>query len=255
MDAGECLPSATEIHDVRSREVDVDPRAAGPAAPHVQPEGLGWIVLRLLNEGVGRRRRRRGGRRSLMKNSRGWSPTWPSITGGIAGGGTTIAPPRPPLPRPPRRPRPRPLPLPLVSGSAAASSWEGGTRCRVATLAPTVEGPAPPLAMTGGRKERTWKKMDAGRTWDDIPLPLLIKRRGRGSAAPLGQSSHRRRRESGPTRCPSQRRPGFPPPSPATCMEDAWRAGMIERTGEATVPHPVIVGHGRLEGHDPSPPE
>ena len=43
----ERLPSAAEVHDVRSREVDVDPRAAIPAAPHVQPEGLGWIELHL----------------------------------------------------------------------------------------------------------------------------------------------------------------------------------------------------------------
>ena len=89
--------------------------------------------------------------------------------------------------------------------------------------------------------------MDAEKMWDGIPLPLLIKGWGRGSAAPLGQSSHRRRRESGPTRCPNQRRPGFPPPPPATCMEGVWRASRIEGTGEATVPRPMIVRHGRLE--------
>ena len=208
--------------------------------------------------GAGRRRRPHGGRHSLMKNSRGWSPTWPSVGKGIIGGGEAGAPPRPPLPRAPRplprlHPRPCPLPLPLAAGSTTAGSGGGGTRCRAATLAPIVDGPAPPLAMTGGRKGRKWKKMDAGRTWDDIPLPLLIKGRGRGSAAPLSQSSHRRHRESGPTRLPNQRRPGFPPPSPATCMEDAWRASRIERTGEATVPRPMIMGHGRLEDRDPSP--
>ena len=32
---------------------------------------------------------------------------------------------------------------------------------------------------------------DDGRMWDAIPLPLLIKGRGRGSAAPLAQSGHR----------------------------------------------------------------
>ena len=48
------------------------------------------------------------------------------------------------------------------------------------------------------------------------PFPLFIKGRGWGSAAPLDQSRHRRRRESGPTRCPNQRRPGFPPPPLAT---------------------------------------
>ena len=96
---------------------------------------------------------------------------------------------------------------------------------------------------------------DDERMWDAIPLPLIIKGRGWGSAAPLDQSGHRGRRESRPTRCPNQRRPGFPPPPPATCMGDTWRASRIEGTGEATVPHPVIVGHGRLEGHDPSPPK
>ena len=63
-------------------------------------------------------------------------------------------------------------------------------------------------------------------------LPLLIKGQGRDSAAPLRQSSHWRRRESGSTRCPNQRRPGFPPQSPATRIEDAWRASRIEGTGE-----------------------
>src|SRR3990170_7738206 len=97
--------------------------------------------------------------------------------------------------------------------------------------------------------------MDDERMWDAVPLPLLIKGRGRGSAAPLGQSGHRGRRESRPTRCPNQRWPSFPPPPPATHMGDMWRASRIEGTGEATVPRPVIMGHGRLEGHDPSPPE
>src|SRR4051812_43458316 len=47
MDTSERLPSATEVHDVRSGEVNVDPRAAVPASPHVQPEGLGRIELHL----------------------------------------------------------------------------------------------------------------------------------------------------------------------------------------------------------------
>ena len=85
------------------------------------------------------------------------------------------------------------------------------------------------------------------------PPPLLIKGRSRGSAAPLDQSGHQGRRESRPTLCPNQRRPGFPPPPPATCMGDTWRASRIEGTGEATVPHPVIMGCGRLEDRDPSP--
>ena len=36
-------------------------------------------------------------------------------------------------------------------------------------------------------------------------------------------------------------------------MGDTWRASKIKGMGEATVPHPVIVGRGRLEDHDPSP--
>ena len=83
---------------------------------------------------------------------------------------------------------------------------------------------------------------DDERMWDAIPLPLLIKERGQGSAALLGQSDHQGRRELGPTHCPNQRRPGFPPPSPTTCMGDMWRASRIEGTGEAIVPHPVIMG-------------
>ena len=85
------------------------------------------------------------------------------------------------------------------------------------------------------------------------PPPPFIKGRDQGSAAPLNQSGRRGRRESEPTRCSNQRRPGFPPPPPATCMEDAWRASRIERTGEATVPRPMIMGHGHLEDCDPSP--
>ena len=38
---------------MRSGEVDIDPRAASPAAPHVQSEGLGWIEFNLLSEGGG----------------------------------------------------------------------------------------------------------------------------------------------------------------------------------------------------------
>ena len=53
------------------------------------------------------------------------------------------------------------------------------------------------------------------------PFPHFIRRRGQGSAAPLGQSSHQRRRESGPTRCPNQQWLSFPPPPLAT--PSAWR--------------------------------
>ena len=37
------------------------------------------------------------------------------------------------------------------------------------------------------------------------------------------------------------------------CMEDAWRTCKTEGTGEATSPHLVIVGCGRLEDRDPAP--
>ena len=36
-------------------------------------------------------------------------------------------------------------------------------------------------------------------------------------------------------------------------MKDAWRTCRTEGTGEATSPHPVIVGSGRLEDRDPAP--
>ena len=157
---------------------------------------------------------------------------WPSIGGGIAGGGRADVSPRPPLPRAPHWPRPRLLPLPLVDGSATTGSWEGGMRCRAETLATTVEGPVPPLTMTYGRVEPRWKERDDERLWEAIPLPLLIKGRGRDSAAPLSQSDHRGRRESRPTRCPNQQRPVSPPrhsrPAPTANhlqgMEDTWRA-------------------------------
>ena len=36
-------------------------------------------------------------------------------------------------------------------------------------------------------------------------------------------------------------------------MKDAWRTCRTEGTGEATSPHPVIVGSGRLEDRAPAP--
>ena len=36
-------------------------------------------------------------------------------------------------------------------------------------------------------------------------------------------------------------------------MKDAWRTCRTEGTGEATPPHPVIVGRGRLEDHGLAP--
>src|SRR3954468_24181739 len=37
-------------------------------------------------------------------------------------------------------------------------------------------------------------------------------------------------------------------------MEAAWQAYRTEATDEATSPHPVIVGSGRLEDHASTPP-
>ena len=36
-------------------------------------------------------------------------------------------------------------------------------------------------------------------------------------------------------------------------MKDAWRTCRTEGTGEATSPHPVIVGSGRLGDRNPAP--
>src|SRR4051812_9548123 len=135
--------------------------------------------------GVGRRRRWRGGRRSLTKNSQGSSPTWPSMGGGTAGGGKAGTPPRPPLPRAPRpRPRHRPLPLPLAAGSATAGAGEGGTRCRAATRAATVEGPGFPLSMADGRGEQKLKEEGDEGMRDAIPPLTLYKGTGWGLGRP-----------------------------------------------------------------------
>src|SRR4051812_28216818 len=100
--------------------------------------------------------------------------------GGTAGGGEAGAPPHPPLPRAPRpRPRPRPLPLPLTAGSATAGAGEGGTRCRAATLAATVEGPRFPLSMADGRGEQKLKEGRDERMQGTIPPPALYKGTGR----------------------------------------------------------------------------
>ena len=77
---------------------------------------------------------------------------------------------------------------------------------------------------------------DDERMWDAIPLPLLIKGRGRGSAAPLDQSGHRGRRESRPTRCPNQQRPGFPPPTPATLGHMASKQNRGDGRGDRSPP-------------------
>ena len=50
MDTSEGLPSATKIHDVRGGKVDINSRAAIPAAPHMQPERLWRLELHLPSE-------------------------------------------------------------------------------------------------------------------------------------------------------------------------------------------------------------
>ena len=47
VDMSKRLPSPTKIHHVRGGEVDADPRATDPAAPHVQPQRLRRIQLHL----------------------------------------------------------------------------------------------------------------------------------------------------------------------------------------------------------------
>ena len=50
MDTSEGLPSAAKIHDVRGGKVDINPRAAIPAALHMQPQSLWRIELHLPSE-------------------------------------------------------------------------------------------------------------------------------------------------------------------------------------------------------------
>src|SRR3954463_13000601 len=124
---------------------------------------LGDSISITLANGAGRRRRRRGARRSLTKNSQGSSPIWTAVRRGAAGGGEAGAPPHPPLPRAPRpRPRPCPLPLPLTAGSAATGARGGGARCLAVTLAATDEGPGFPFSMADGRRK---PEAEEGRRW------------------------------------------------------------------------------------------
>ncbi len=76
--------------------------------------------------------------------------------------------------------------------------------------------PSPP-PMKGQGSPPPWRMRERGaedeerRRWESAgfraPLPLFIKERGGGSAAPLSESRHGKGRESGPTR---SRRPSFP---------------------------------------------
>jgi hypothetical protein len=109
--------------------------------------------------------------------------------------------------------------------------------------------------MADGRKKPKWKKVDDERMWNAIPLPILIKRRDRGSAAPLNQSGHQKAQRIKTDPLPQSATARFP--ASTAChlkgMENAWRAGIIGGTGEATVLRPMIVGRGRLEDRNPNP--
>ena len=128
-------------------------------------------------------------------------------------------------------------------------------RCRAATLAATVEGPGFPFSMADERKKQKQEEIEDRKMRDAIPLPSPYKGAGSGLGRPA--------------------RPIQPPevqgietdllPQPATArfpastachprrMKDTWRACRTEGTSEATSPHSVIVGCGRLEDRDPAP--
>ena len=50
VDMSKRLPSLTKIHHVRGGEIDINPRAAIPAAPHMQPQSLWRVELHLPSE-------------------------------------------------------------------------------------------------------------------------------------------------------------------------------------------------------------
>ena len=50
MDGSKGFPCAAKIHDVRGGEVYIDPHAAIPAAPHMQPQSLRRVKLHLPSE-------------------------------------------------------------------------------------------------------------------------------------------------------------------------------------------------------------
>ena len=90
-----------------------------------------------------------------------------------------------------------------------------------------------------------------------IPSPLPPPYKGAGSG--LGRPAR-------PIQPPEAQGIGSDPlPQPVTArfpgstachprrMKDAWQTGRTEGTGEATSPHPVIMGSGCLEDRDPAP--
>ena len=90
---------------------------------------------------------------------------------------------------------------------------------------------------------------------DAIPPPALYKETGWGLGRPAQPIKTRKAQGTGTD----------PPPQPAAArfpastvhhpehMRAMWRACRTKATGEATSPHPVIVGSGRLEDHASAP--
>src|SRR3954462_12650521 len=164
--------------------------------------------------------------------------------GGTAGGGEAGAPPRPPLPRAPRpRPRPRPRPLSLAAGSATVGAGEGGTRCRAATLAATVEGPGFPLSMADGRGEQKLKEGGDEGMRDAIPPPALYKGTAWGLGRPALPIKTRKAQGTGTDPLPQPAAARFPASTDRhpKRMRATWQACRTEATGEATSPYPVTV--------------
>ena len=87
------------------------------------------------------------------------------------------------------------------------------------------------------------------------PLPSPYKGAGSGLGRPARpiQTQEAQVIETDPLPQPATAR--FP--ASTVChpgrMKDAWQTCRIEGTGEATSPHPVIVGTGRLEDHTSAP--
>ena len=86
-----------------------------------------------------------------------------------------------------------------------------------------------------------------------LPLPYKGAGSGLGRPARPIQPPEARGMETDPLPQPATAR--FP--ASTAChprrMKDAWRTCRTEGTGEATSPHPVIMGCGRLEARNPAP--
>ena len=83
------------------------------------------------------------------------------------------------------------------------------------------------------------------------PLPLFIKERGGGSAAPLSESRHGKSRDPLPLLATAQ----FPTSTvrDPKRMGAAWRRCRTKVMGEAASLRPVIAGSGHPENRTPAP--